>query len=106
MLFNLIVSIVLSIIDNVTGLASVQYGGFGPFSGLYLLAILIPAIAVSVRRLHDIGKSGWWFLLIFVPLIGAIVLIIWFVKDSEPGTNRFGPNPKEVGSATAAASEV
>jgi len=102
-LFNIIAAIVLSIIDSVTGLASAEYGGLGPFYGLYALAVLIPSIAVGVRRLHDIGKSGWWLLLAFIPLIGAIVLIIWFVKDSEAGTNRFGPNPKEVGSATAAA---
>jgi uncharacterized membrane protein YhaH (DUF805 family) len=50
---------------------------------------------VAVRRLHDVGKSGWWFLLVLVPLVGALVLIFFFyIKDSEPGANQYGPNPK------------
>ena len=59
------------------------------------LAIFLPSLAVCIRRLHDIGKSGWWYLLAFIPLVGAIILIIWFCKDSEPGANAYGPNPKE-----------
>ncbi len=59
------------------------------------LILLIPSISVSVRRLHDIGKSGWWFLLGFIP-IGPIVLLAWFCKDSQPGVNKWGENPKGV----------
>ena len=55
---------------------------------------LIPSIAVAVRRLHDTNRSGWWYLLALVP-IANIVLIYFFVLDSEPGTNEYGPNPKE-----------
>jgi len=62
---------------------------------IYSLAVLLPGIAVCIRRLHDIGKSGLWYLLIFVPLVGAIVLLVFFCTDSEAGTNAYGPNPKE-----------
>ena len=61
---------------------------------LYALALLIPSIALAVRRLHDIGKSGWWYLLIFIPIVGVLVLLYFFVQDSQPGANAYGPNPK------------
>lgn len=61
---------------------------------LYYLAILIPSLSMTVRRLHDIGKSGWWLLLSFVPYIGSIILFIFSVLDSQPGANKYGPNPK------------
>jgi uncharacterized membrane protein YhaH (DUF805 family) len=60
---------------------------------IYALAVLIPTIAISIRRLHDIGKSGWFYLLVFVPII-SLVLIYFFVLDSQPGENQYGPNPK------------
>lgn len=63
-------------------------------NGIYALAVFIPGLAVISRRLHDTGKGFGWFFLILVPLIGAITLIIFFLIDSEPQTNRFGPNPK------------
>lgn len=63
-------------------------------SSLYSLAVLLPAIGVGVRRLHDTGKTGWWLLLHFIPLIGTIVLIIFFAQDSAEGSNEYGPNPK------------
>lgn len=59
----------------------------------YGLAAVIPGLAVSVRRLHDIGKSGWWMLLAFVPVLG-LLLLFFFALDSEPGLNRYGPSPK------------
>lgn len=59
------------------------------------LALTLPALGASIRRLHDIGKSGSWYFLIFVPF-GAFVLLAWFCMDSQPGDNEFGPNPKEV----------
>ena len=58
---------------------------------LYGLALLIPSIALSVRRLHDIGASGWWYLLIFVPVIGGLALLIMHVMASQPANNRYGP---------------
>ena len=73
--------------------------GMGPFAyGIYALAALIPGIAVLVRRLHDTDRSGWWFFIALVPIIGAIVLLVFLVTDSKPGTNRFGANPKGIGS--------
>jgi len=61
--------------------------------GIFILAIIIPSLALVVRRLHDTGKSGWWYLISFIPL-GSIVLLVFFCLDSEPGTNKWGPNPK------------
>lgn len=57
------------------------------------LVFLIPYVAVAVRRLHDTNRSGWWMLLVFVPMIGNIVLLIWFCMPSTSGPNRFGPMP-------------
>ncbi|MCC6543190.1 MAG: DUF805 domain-containing protein [Nitrospirae bacterium] len=57
--------------------------------------MIIPSIAVVVRRLHDTNRSGWWLLIGLIPLIGGIVLIVFTVQDSQPGPNQFGPNPKE-----------
>lgn len=99
-LFNVIVAIVLAMIDQALGIAytlptaaGTVSLGYGPLWSLYLLATIIPSLALSVRRLHDRDMSGWWFLLVFIPLIGAIILIIWFCLAGTPGDNRFGPNP-------------
>lgn len=62
-------------------------------SSLYSLATLLPSLAVAVRRLHDTGRSGWWYLLFLIP-IGSLVLLIFYVLDSQPGANKWGPNPK------------
>lgn len=92
-LFNLIIALVLGFIDGAAGLADPQ-SGYGPLGALYTLAVLIPGIAVSVRRLHDTDHSGWWLLICLVPIIGAIVLLVFMVRDSQPGQNQYGPNPK------------
>lgn len=74
-------------------------GGIGAVIGTTILsnvlslALLIPSIAVGVRRLHDVGRSGWWMLIYFTG-IGILVLIYWFAQDSQPGANEYGPNPK------------
>lgn len=91
-LFNLIISIVLGIID---GLMASSPESLGVLGLLYSLAVLLPSLAVSVRRLHDIGRSGWWLLIVLVPLIGAIVLLVFAVTEGTRGSNRFGPDPKE-----------
>ena len=85
-LFNLLVSIVLVLIDALTG--------YPLFNTIYSLAVLVPSLAVGARRLHDTDRSGWWQLLAFIPLIGVIVLLVLFCFDSQPGENRFGSNPK------------
>jgi uncharacterized membrane protein YhaH (DUF805 family) len=64
---------------------------------IYFAAILIPTLAVTVRRLHDVGKSGTWFFIYFVPLIGGIWLLVLLFSDSQPGMNKWGYNPKEQG---------
>lgn len=79
----------------VSGMLSVVYPEFMYLVYIVGFALLVPGLAVCVRRLHDIGKSGWWYLIGFVPYIGALVLLVFFVKDSQPGENKWGPNPKE-----------
>ncbi|WP_237068560.1 DUF805 domain-containing protein [Microbulbifer guangxiensis] len=93
-LFNLLIALMLSTIDGVTGLYSEEYG-VGLLSGAYALLVLLPSLAVTARRLHDTGRTGWWILVSLIPLVGYLVLLAFMVFDSEPGTNRFGPNPKE-----------
>ncbi len=81
-LFNLILSGVVSIfkIQILVTLVSI--------------ALLLPGLGVGVRRLHDIGKSGWYLLIGLIPVVGAILLIVWYCRDSDPGSNAYGPNPK------------
>ncbi|MEM7710586.1 MAG: DUF805 domain-containing protein [Pseudomonadota bacterium] len=69
--------------------------GNGLLGAIFSLAALIPSLAVSVRRLHDIDRTGWWLLLGLVPLVGVIVLLIFYVLPGTPGANRFGSNPKD-----------
>ena len=92
-LFNIIALVVLMLLDRMLGLASPTYG-IGPLYGLYALAVLLPGVAVLVRRLHDTDKSGWWWLIAFIPLIGGVVLLVFSVMAGDAGSNRFGPDPK------------
>jgi uncharacterized membrane protein YhaH (DUF805 family) len=92
-LFNFIISFVLGFVDGLAG-TIISETGLGILGILYGLFILIPSISVGVRRLHDTGRSGWWLLIGLIPIIGAIVLIIFFVQDSQPDENTYGPNPK------------
>ncbi|MDX9772620.1 MAG: DUF805 domain-containing protein [Bacteroidales bacterium] len=94
-LFNIIFAIIAVILDNVLGIAFGSIG-YGPIYGLYMLALIIPSLAVSVRRLHDVGKSGWMLLIGLIPLVGAIWLLVLMLTDSIPGENQYGQNPKEV----------
>ena len=92
-LFNyiagLIVGFVGGFIGGATGLTALAYLG-----AVYHLAALLPGLGVCARRLHDIGKSGWWFLIVLVPFVGPIVLIVFLCLDSQPGENKYGSNPK------------
>jgi uncharacterized membrane protein YhaH (DUF805 family) len=83
----------LSFVDVFIGTFDPETGA-GLLGGIYTLAILIPSIAVTVRRLHDTGRSGWWWLIGLIPLIGWIVLFVFMVLDSDPETNEYGPSPK------------
>jgi len=95
-LCNVIIAFILGLVDGIAGLDSAR--GEGPLGALYTLAVFLPGLALSVRRLHDIGKSGWTMLLPFIPFIGGIILLLFLVRDSEPGQNAYGPNPKQVAS--------
>jgi len=115
-LFYVIGSILISFVDSLLGTtytyematshmatdgteiaAATMTQSIGYLSGIYSLALLIPSIAISIRRLHDTGKSGWWFLLGVIPIvnfIGIFVLLFFYVQDSQPGENAYGANPK------------
>jgi uncharacterized membrane protein YhaH (DUF805 family) len=94
-LFNVIFSIVALTLDNVLGI-SFTAGSGGPIYIIYGLALFIPGLAVSVRRLHDTGRSGWMMLIVFIPLIGFIWLIVLMASDGIFGNNQYGQNPKEI----------
>ena len=91
-LFNGLIVFVLSFIEAIVGITPIA--GVSILGSLYSLAVFIPSLAVGARRLHDTGRSGWWLLIYIVPLIGAIVLLVFFVQDSQDGDNQYGPNPK------------
>jgi len=91
-LFAIIFGILLVIIDGITGSLD-PISGYGLFSGVFTLALIIPTIAVGVRRLHDTGRSGWWYFAVIVPLLGLIVLVFWCF-DSDKDENKYGENPK------------
>ncbi|MDE0773832.1 MAG: DUF805 domain-containing protein [Ulvibacter sp.] len=94
-LFNMVFATVALLIDIAAGTANLDSGS-GVFQGIYSLAVLIPGLAVGVRRLHDVGKSGWMLLIALIPIIGAIWLLVLMVTDSKEGTNKWGENPKDV----------
>lgn len=94
-LFNFLVSIVVGILDGVLGTMEPNTG-VGLLGLVYILAIIVPSIAVLVRRLHDVGKSGWYFWVALIPLIGALYLLFLTVQDSARGKNQYGPNPKGI----------
>jgi uncharacterized membrane protein YhaH (DUF805 family) len=91
-LFNLIIAFVLAAIDYKSGLYSAG-SSFGLLSGLYSLAVLLPSLGVSIRRLHDTDRTGWWLVIGLVPLLGFIVLLIFFVSPGTQGVNRYGADP-------------
>ncbi|RUO24381.1 DUF805 domain-containing protein [Aliidiomarina minuta] len=92
-LFNILVGLVLLLLDNLTGTYNAELG-LGLLGGIYSLAVIIPSLAVAVRRLHDTGRTGWWILIALIPIIGAIVLLIFLVLEGEQGENKYGSNPK------------
>jgi uncharacterized membrane protein YhaH (DUF805 family) len=85
-LFGLLCSIAGEILDAATG-------GAGLINLAVAFGLFLPSLAMAVRRLHDVDRSGWWYLIILIPLIGLIVLLVWFVTRGTTGDNRFGPDP-------------
>lgn len=92
-LSNTVIGIVLGLIELSVG--SDPASRFGPLTGIFTIFIIVPGIAVAIRRLHDIGKSGWWLLLTFIPLIGLIPFV-FMMFDSQTGVNEYGEDPKSV----------
>lgn len=89
----MISNFVLGIVDRILFGMAVDGQQVSLLGALFSLAVLLPNIAVGVRRLHDLDKSGWWYLLILIPLVGALVLIYFFVQKGTDGPNRFGADP-------------
>ncbi len=90
-LFNFIALIVISVLGTILAGKGSVIGG--TLMLLYGLGTLLPNIGVAIRRLHDTGRSGWWILVAFVPFIGFIVLLVFYILESQPGDNEYGPNP-------------
>ncbi|MEO6113854.1 MAG: DUF805 domain-containing protein [Sphingomicrobium sp.] len=91
-LLIIIVYVVAMIVDSVIG-TDQALGPYGIVMAISMLALLIPSIAAGIRRLHDTDRSGWWLLIAFIPLIGVIVLLVFFVSGGTAGANRFGEDP-------------
>lgn len=98
-LFLIIANIVASVLD----MAIMGNGGMGfqPISTIFALATLLPSLAAGARRLHDTGRTGWWLLLAFIPILGAIILIWFLAQRGEDGTNAYGPAPTTGGAGTS-----
>jgi uncharacterized membrane protein YhaH (DUF805 family) len=90
-----IAAIVLSIIERIAGLSGMVGGVYGPLTTILLLGVIIPSIAVQVRRFHDQDKSGWFVLLSLIPFLGAIIVLVFMFLEGTKGPNRFGPDPKD-----------
>lgn len=89
-LIHVIIMVLLSIIGSIVNMEKT----FELLKFLYCLAVLLPVLGVTARRLHDTDRSGWWMLISLIPVIGGIILIVFLAMDSKPGDNKYGPNPK------------
>jgi uncharacterized membrane protein YhaH (DUF805 family) len=94
-LWNIIFALLASLLDYFFGIVY-PLVGYGPLYIAYALFVLVPGIAVTVRRLHDIGKSGWMYLVAFIPIAGFIWLLILLIKEGDQGNNAYGEDPKEL----------
>ena len=92
-LINALISIAITFADALMGTYNPALGA-GFFGIIYGLAVFIPTLAVTFRRLHDTGRSGWWLLILIVPLLGALIMLVFLLLDSNSGPNRYGENPK------------
>ena len=99
-MFTVLAGIVLAVVDILTGTMG-MFGDSGlreagaSLGQLFELAVLVPSLALGARRLHDINRTGWWLLLLFVLVIGWIVLIVWAIKRGDKGPNKYGPDPRQ-----------
>jgi uncharacterized membrane protein YhaH (DUF805 family) len=101
-LFYIVILVALTFLDGLVGTLN-EEAGIGVLSGLFALGTMVPGLAVTVRRLHDTDRSGWWVLIGIIPIIGDIVLIVFAAQDSQPGSNQYGPNPQGEGGVRLAA---
>jgi len=93
-LFAFLVVVAAAILDSILNMVVFEPAmGGNMLSGLAMLALLLPQLAAAVRRLHDLGHSGWWYLIGLVPAVGGAALLIWFCFRGTEGDNRFGPDP-------------
>lgn len=88
-LFVFLLNIACGLVDN----ALFGYDNVGVLGGIVSLAVFLPSLAVAIRRLHDLGRSGWWILLTLIPIVGIIILIVFYVQKGEDGPNEYGPDP-------------
>ncbi|MDE2848914.1 MAG: DUF805 domain-containing protein, partial [Gemmatimonadota bacterium] len=90
-----IISVILAVVDEFMGW-QFETGGdiIGFLSTLYYLAVVLPYLAVIVRRLHDTERTGWWMLIAFIPFVGVLILLVFLILQGTRGDNRFGPDPK------------
>jgi uncharacterized membrane protein YhaH (DUF805 family) len=93
-LITWIIIFILAFIDGMIGTFNAA-NSVGVLSGLYWLATLLPSLGVTVRRLHDTERSGWWIFISLIPLVGGIILLVFLCQDSQKDANEYGPNPKE-----------
>lgn len=93
-LFTGLLAVVTLIVDvKIVGFQTVALYGGGPLTGLVGLALFLPSLGVTIRRLHDHDRSGWWILLSLLPIVGALVLLFWYASRGSIGANRYGPDP-------------
>ncbi len=90
-LFTFILGFIVAIFAGILG----ENAG-NALTGIVYLALLLPGLGLTVRRLHDINKSGWWILINLIPLVGWIIMLVWLCKDSDPTDNQYGPVPNVV----------
>jgi uncharacterized membrane protein YhaH (DUF805 family) len=95
MLGVVIVAVILGIIEGILGIAGTVGGVYGPLSLILVLAIIIPSLALQIRRFHDQDKSGWFVLIGFIPIVGSIAVLVFMCLEGTRGPNRFGPDPKD-----------
>ena len=93
-LFNMIVSAVFAVLISFCRDGSIGARLFTGLSGLFSLAVFLPGLALCWRRMHDIGKSGAYYLMILIPLVGPILVLVWFCREGDAGDNAYGPDPK------------
>ena len=91
-LFNIIATLGFGLIDQFMGTFNFD-AGYGPLSAIYTLAIILTGLSVSIRRLHDTGRSGWWFIITIIPVVGLLVFLYFALLDSDPNPNQYGESP-------------